>query len=661
MRIFKRNALCAYVIVALFGLSSLLMADEAQRPPLTYKYGAIFKPEFFSGKNTSLLNNNVSDRVWYARHTLDWSVNVLQCDPCSDDKVVEFFCSIRNKAVWGDPGSIASTTDSTIKDGDTVLGAHKHFIPRLISWMREGWISCNIGSLFSLSLENDHFITFGAFPFQLGRGIALGDAFAVGSEILGFYTDYAVDQYAFGGKLSGQLVRDKLSYDLYVAILNNKSSSFSQTAEKIRGQEYRHRINPARGSGVINFIAAGRFIIRAFDNDVCGKFDIEPYWLFNSDPEQTIEFLGDAKSHLGTIGVAGEFVHNNFKGGFDCAFNMGNQYVKSFDRNQIIKENNGGLVSIVNSKVVNASTEADLATGAKIPFVSDETAPQIAIYAAFDNEFSEQKNGQVIKTVDTAIGFLGVPPSSVIPPIVMRNAANRFRNPNTNIYKGWMAVADASWFACQKQIQVSIAAGAASGDDNPNNQTMDGVYSGFIGLQEIYSGKRVRSAFVLGGAGKIKRPLSVPTDVQAPSKFAQIVSGFTNLVFCGTSMVWKPKMADKAFNINPNILAYWQQKATHKFDALTKKETSELASNYLGLEANLFANYYPLKNLRVYLVGSVFVPGRHYTDIRGLPLSADQNNALGQLDPDGFTSREFIPNIGDNIAYTFNLGMEFKF
>ena len=82
---------------------------------------------------------------------------------------------------------------------------------------------------------NQHTLTFGAFPFELGRGIALGVAYALDASDLGFISEYAVDQFAFGGKLSGELVKGSLFYDLYAAILDNKSASFNQTNAKIRG------------------------------------------------------------------------------------------------------------------------------------------------------------------------------------------------------------------------------------------------------------------------------------------------------------------------------------------------------------------------------------------------------------------------------------------
>jgi len=222
-------------------------------------------------------------------------------------------------------------------------------------------------------------------------------------------------------------------------------------------------------------------------------------------------------------------------------------------------------------------------------------------------------------------------------------------------------VCDGSYWVYKRDVQVSLAAGIATGDENPNEETKDGVYSGFIGLQEIYSGKRVRSAFVLGGAGKLRRPLSAPEDpTQLGSPFAQTVNGFTNLVFCGGSVKWKPGHFKHAFMFMPNILAYWQEKPSKKFDALTNTQLDHPANTFLGIETNIFVDFYPVQALRMYFVASIFFPGTHYRDVRGLPLNAEQSAILDQLDETGFSS-DRLPNLGDDLAYTLNLGIEFKF
>jgi hypothetical protein len=247
-----------------------------------------------------------------------------------------------------------------------------------------------------------------------------------------------------------------------------------------------------------------------------------------------------------------------------------------------------------------------------------------------------------------------------VAPFIMKNSKNRFRNPYVNQYRGWMFVVDGSVNIYKKDLKASLMVAASSGDENPNLHTVDKVYRGFIPLQSIYSGKRVRSVFLLGGAGRLPRPLSVPDSEQAPSPFANVVNGFTNLVLCGGSLLWVPSDWTNKFKLNPNVLAYWQERPTHKFDARMQKVSHELASRFLGVELDCFMDYFPLEVLRLYCVCSVFFPGQHYKDIQGLPLSKEEKMALDLLDATGFED-DRIPNIGHNIAYTFNLGMEFTF
>ena len=240
------------------------------------------------------------------------------------------------------------------------------------------------------------------------------------------------------------------------------------------------------------------------------------------------------------------------------------------------------------------------------------------------------------------------------------NASNRFRDPYTNKYEGWMFVTDIGFWVYKKDLQLAFAAGVASGDDNPNFETIDGNYTGFIGLQEIYSGNRVKSAFLMGGAGKLKRPLSIPSTNQAPSRFATNISGFTDLIFAGVGLNWKPEGREKKISIHPNVIAYWEEQPSPKFDALTKKDLKEKASTFLGAEADVFFKYNLLKDLQLFFVASAFFPGTHYRDIQGKPLTSDQDKALDALDQTGF-SKDQLPNLGHDIAYTFNAGLEFKF
>ncbi len=284
-----------------------------------YIFAGVFKPETFYGKNINWLNDdNDFDKVYVSKHVLDLSVDLLYGAQTYGEKVAEFLFQVRNKGIWGNPDGIASTTFADIKVLDAIRGTHKHGIPRHVFWIRQLWLQFNLKQAASLPFKNAHTFTIGAFPFQLGRGIALGDAYATGPEVLGFWSDSFVDQYAFGVKFSGEIFSNIVSYDLYTAILQNNSSSLADTEKPVLAQEIGVVGKEVqRGFGKVNYIVAGRFNWNIFDNTWLGRMTIEPYGLYNNDPEQKNEFPADASSKLGTVGLSNEFFGNRFECGFD--------------------------------------------------------------------------------------------------------------------------------------------------------------------------------------------------------------------------------------------------------------------------------------------------------------------------------------------------------
>ena len=606
------------------------------------------KFETFGASCANLLNNNIGyDEFFYNRHTIDWNSLITFGERDYGYPVAELKLTFRNKVNWADQSSGSQTSDSITKTLDAFNKSHNHFLPRLFPWMREASLEFSLGDALGLSVENTHTFKLGAFPFELGRGIALGSAYAVGPYILGFYADGTVDQFAFGAKFTGDLLANKLSYDFYGAVLQNKSTSFSQTGEKIFAQEYGHQTDSQRGFGKVNYLVAGRTIWTVFETPKNDKLTFEPYWLYNNDPEQKLEFVGDAKSHLGTIGFASEFVAGNFECGFDSAINFGYQAIKGWDRNQIELRNINGQVILVNNKVVDQN-------GNNIVFVPKSNAQKIINNAVQ----SSDENGQFIGQVP---GGVGIMPG----PLSLFNGPNRFRGRQDpayfNTYKGLMWVGDAAYSFYNKQLQVAFTAGLATGTNvDPNNIPLDTDFNGFLGLQETYSGKRVKSVFLLGGAGRLRRPVSGPDDDQAPNQFGQGISGFSNLGLVGAGFTWKPKTTTSRFTINPNVLAYWEYAPSRKFDAKTQTQLEEQSRPFLGTEVDLIMNWFILDNLKMFSAGSVFFPGGHYTDIKGRPLDAEQRALLNRLNDVGFDPGN-IPNQGDSIAFTFNVGLDLSF
>lgn len=640
--------LLALFVLQLISVGRINAEFRSTYNDLEYVFSGVFKPETFYGKNINWLNDdNDFDKSYFSRHTLDLMVDALYGAKTYGSNILELLFQVRNKGVWGNSESIASTTFADVKVLEAIRGTHKHAFPRHIFWIRQLWLQFNINQAASLPFQNTHTFTVGAFPFQLGRGIALGDAYAVGPEILGFYADSAIDQYAFGAKFSGEIFARTLSYDLYTAILQNNSGSLADTEKKILGQEYGRLENPSRGFGKVNYIVAARLNWNIFDNSWFGRMNLEPYGLYNNDPEQKIEFAADATSKLGTAGLAGEYYGKRFECGFDYAVNFGQQRVKGWDRNVIKENNRQATVVLVNDNVTVTYNDANgVAVTEPAPYVPKSDAQK-----AIDTTFrDEEQNDQVI-TTNQPITSLGYIIGSEQNPLILRNSKGRYSDPYTNKYEGWMFVADAAYSFLEKDLLIAIAAGVTSGDDNPNFESEDGTYSGFIGLQEVYSGKRVRSVFLLGGAGRIKRFLSTPekNNVQAPTREAQAVSGFSNLVFCGTSLKWKPKTWKKPLEINPNVLALWQEKQIGN------------ARTFLGVETGLFVNYSLLKDLKFFWVSSMFFPGSHYKDRMGTPvLTEAQLDNLNSENATGF-KQDRITKQGANVAYTFNLGLIYAF
>lgn len=609
----------------------------------------LLKPEMGYAKNANLINNDEFDTIYFMQNTLDLGLRV-------QDKTgyVELYSGLRNRFKVGDPSSTSSTSKVSTFVVDSLQAPHSHASGKNFVWIRELWMRWDLGKLFGMPFKSEQFFTIGLFPFQVGRGIALGDVFAAGPELLGFYSETYVDQYAFGILFSGDVWSDWVTYAVYAGLLKNKNSSFRDIQEKIYGSRYGHRDIPQRGFGDVDYVIAGYLDAFVLHDDAYGSMRLQPYFVFNQDNGQTIEFLNDAKSILGTIGLEGEYLSRYVEFGFEMAFNTGQQQVLGWDRNVVRLISQEGLVSQVNSHV----TAGEVDNGNLVPYVANGDA-QNAIFAVQQTAAS---NDQQIPGDFTQIGYLPNPDGEIF------NTFDRFRDPYCVKYKGWMGLADLSFWVIDKDLRLSFTGGAASGGLNPhtNIKARERDYTGFIPLQEAYSGKRVKSAFFMGSNGKIQRPIANPLDVREDNVLTHQVSGFTNLVFAGAGLSWTPTNWEKPIKVNPNVLAYWLQQSVPKLtrEAIQQDVSTNclpLANPYLGVEMNVFVDYNIVKNLKIFGVISTFIPGTFYSDIKGRRAGYREyiEDEMGD-DNTGFT-KDKIPKYGDSIAWTLNLGLEYRF
>ena len=603
--------------------------------------------DFFYGNHTELFSPSPNDQVFSAKSNWDLTFEGIV------SKWLKFKATARTRAGWGNETSVMPVTGSSIKLGDAVVGEHTHFVARMVPWIREAWVDFSLNKTFNLDSSLQHKVKVGAFPFVLGRGISLGSAYSAIPGFLGFCASSAIDQFVFGQLLAGDLIPGRVTYNLYSAILENFSDKFGRVNTIIYESEVGHHGSPVRGFGKINFILAADLKCKILDGT--GNFGIleaEPYVVYNKAPEQRIEFTADSSSNLATFGLCMDYTGSDFEWGFDTAFNIGAQDVLAWDRNQItMVVNDDGIYQEQYTFVKTGSADGDQAVvtkGAKTIVMGSGSGQGV------------QLNGMEIG-VDT----------TVTPNVTYYNDVNRFRAGYKNKYKGFMFVADGYWnILPEYKFKLAGTVGWATGDENPNrnlnnptDSEVDGDYQGFIGLQEIYSGKRVLSFFLLG-PNNIARPLSSPSFTNKGSArtagYATNINGFTNLFFIGNGFDWATKFFGKGLRVKSYVLSYWQDKATRKYDAINQMSLDQWASTHLGVEWNVTLRLAMIGDLTGFVQAGVFVPGQHYIDIKGKPLNPVQLKALNSLDSTGYPANG-VPVIGDTTAVAINWGLEFVF
>jgi len=610
------------------------------------------------GQNLRFLNdiNNaftpeLDKTIFPGRHTLDsWFLYTYGRQSKGYD-IVKARLGLRNRGIWGDEASILPTSEQTIRHVDAVIGDHAHSITRHIFWARELWVEWVLNDICGFNSPAKHTLTAGIFPFSVGRGISLGDAYEVDPDFIGFFTTSAIDQFAPGFKLSGELIVPcVLSYDIYVEIADNLSGTFNLVNQPINGQRRGRRFDPARGFGILDYIVAGRFLWNPYKEKE-KKVQIEPYVLYFEDREQKINFLGDARLKLGTVGLAGEFCYGKFEAGFEGAMNFGNQKVFAWDKNIVKEENRDGFDAFVFDKVKVGSP-----TGPNVLKTKESSA------IVDRSTFCAACNGRQIGVLAD-----GTP---------LFNALNRFNDERDNGVFAGMFVYDMA-YNLSSSMQFAATAGFATGDENPNQflTSFDdelGVetFNGFVGLQELYSGKRVRSLYLLAGKGDPPRLLSVPSE--NVDEFPTRVRRFTNLILTGGAFKATPMINNVPVEFNSNILAYWSWASPRIFrqppgcdeidpiDCIGRLE--RIGSTFLGVEWNFIVEAEIFKDLRA--IGNVafFFPGTFYRDLTGIPMSRDERDFLDSIaTPNSDAPVRRVPIIGNDPGWFLYGALEYKF
>ena len=618
-----------------------VLCMQARDPKVVYKNGEFeaafigkIETESAADVNANYFNSHINDKLFATKTKIDLSMT-------TKTESVRSKITARSKVVWGNHKTI-STDLAYLANLNADPTAHSHKIGPNMLWVREVWVQSDMTELCNLQNVPKQFFTIGSFSFQLGRGIALGDAYGVTPASMGFFQDNTVDQYAWGVKLSGGLIEKLISYDVYLSILDNKTTNLTETNAPTQVKAFgTSNTKKVRGAGKINFVSAAHMFITPLNSDTT-KLSFEPYVMHNYDPEQKIEYFCDAKSILTTPGLAVEFSTGRFEFGFDSAFNVGHQYVKGWDRNSIKVVNTGGYATYVYTDVYTVN-----------PAVVTPTQADQVLY-----DPSNSSQNKAIASVTPGAVSNGAP----IAGTNLYNSLTRYRTPYKTKFHGFMWVGDASFWLVPKNLVVSATWGITSGDQNPNTDlndpndtSVDLNYNGFIPFQEMYSGKRVQSFYCMTSI--LTRPLDVSNLENA---YASVTNNFSNLIFWGFGCKYAPEYAKKKWNINPNFLMYWQDVASNKFDIAMGKSTTEKANKYLGMEVNLFFMASLSDDMYVSGGAGLYVPGTYYFDIKGKPTSSSARSALDSAIKAG-TSTKALQLVSNNSSYNMSMAMGYMF
>lgn len=623
---------------------------KVKRGDCELTFGGKAKVENYFEKNAYLLNKNIPDENMYFKETVDLTFDVVYGMEKFGHKAAEFFAGVRHKGIWGkalnyadrDAGPIGPSNIKFNDRVESVFGSHAHTSGKALLWFKDAWFSFSLNAATGWGNENLHYLKLGWFPFDMGRGIALGGFYGLNKELLSLYS-YPEDKAAPGINLHGKLADDSLEYDLYYSRFEERGKSLEDTINLEKRNLVGRRRTPWRGVAKNDELFAARLKWRPIRESVVGDLEFEPYVFYNAASDQKIEISPDCRVNWGSYGLAVEHSLGGFECGAEFAMNYGKQRVYALDRNIAWIQNRGGFLVEEYNNVNNPDgTPAKVTAASRLASIQPVYTNGAAINKA---------NGALIDT-----DFV--------------NSATRFRPAYTNKLQGWMAVVDGAYTFDEYNFQLALAYGYASGDKAPNSREGDKKYNGFVGLHELYSGKRVTSIFLLDQR-LLKRPTNLDVKVNEPQGpvAAKNDTTFSDLQHVGIGATWTPNCSIKKLSLNPNIVAFWKAKEEFKVkfvpnqrnpDLETLTISDEYASTYMGTELNILAECAVITDLKLFANAAVFFPGTYFKDVKGVPVGKDIFDIIVQDDLNDRRQADRF-RISSDTAYHLNVGLEFKF
>lgn len=592
------------VTTILFLLSSTTIPDsekiQFKVDQLTMDMGGKCVQETYFSNNLNLLNADVlADTTVMLRTTMDYFLSMAYGE--ANPRIL-CYNAMRFRFRWGtDADTKSADSNVTIVDAGYVVPGtttNKHLL-----WLRESWLKIKLGDREPLN----NFIQIGLIPYQVGRGISLGAAYDAKGFIT-FIPGSAIDQYAPAVLFSFNPIEDRLVTDFYFSLTRNDQVSLSSNLAKIRTHEIGSC--PQRGIGRQSYIVALRADVMAYEKDK-HKVDVEPYFIHRYVPDVQIDFNNDTHTTISTAGCSIEGVFNKFNWGIEGACNFGDLDIRPWDRNYIIIAKDSEAFLVEQYTKIYTQNPATTKNPAKAYVTTDianflKTIPLTTAY-----------NGKLLGVVDGQDIY---------------QAFDRIRPEQARIFNGFFVTGDATYTVLPKELEVTLGVGYASGhsdlqlDNNllTKEQLMSLEFNGFVPIQSVYSGKRLRH-FIAFAQGLPRFSVQNPAADLSKSNVVGLqnfglVNQFTNISFVGSRIEWKPRQCTaNTLNLSPNIIGYW---APMSSQFVLSDGNLRDADNYLGLELNLEFSMYFYQKLKLSGYVGAFCPGQHYKDMCGTNVPA---------------------------------------
>lgn len=620
-------------------LSSLCSLEAKAKNPVVkdfLRWSGSFSQTGSSAAFATLLNNKIPDVTMWMRSTLD-----LNLDGNTSDDTASFHATFRQKSYCG--AHAMKTEKSQIKIGDSLSASHDHPIQKPSLWLKSAWFDFKFDSFLNDNIaKHNGFnrLRIGYFPFQLGRGIALGDSFGTSQEFLGIFIR-SNDYFMPGIMIYGESPTQSFDYKLYFGLPESNCAS----AAKVLSFSKEHLIEkegllPFNGTFNDDLVFAAQAGINLkidesiIDNENNQFLKLNGYGLAFFAPDKTVVMNCDTKINLYTAGFCFDYSSDILDIGFDCAFNFGSQIIRSADQNKVSApqlDEQGYFVQTY-SHIIDA-----------------ETNKPALLTAALKQELAKNlhRNDESF-TVDGK---------------TYNVSSERILKSYENTFRGKMAVIDCSLKFEDFGGTISGILGYASGDKNPNENPIDAVYKGFISINQSFESTKVPSAILLNGA--VRRPMTLASDSK-PILKDYLEGSFCDLAFAGAGIMYVPAWSqEKQGKLSTNLLVFMNDHQGNKLlpnsnpYELPEKVSSTKASKFLGTEYNFMFEFKPIKNLKLGFTAACFFPGQYYLDIKGARFDDAVTKQLNTLDADAIVKNKYSTS-NDNI-YVISIEAKYLF